>query len=415
MFEDLFPNSRVLARYRDAPLFEDRLRYLTHCADAGARDSTLRKIAGHQLHLARLLDLPPKQGISMGRIEDAAQAWAQPGERRSRQPATQEARTRFVGHAVRWLRYAHWLEESAIQRHAHARELAAFVEWMRVERGWAAATIRGCGRTVEHFLRRLGAEGTALASLRITHIDQEIMRYQARGCNRVSIRDYAERLRTFLHYAEQRGWCRPGLASGILPSRTHPGEALPKGLDRDEVERLLASSEGDRPTDIRDRAVLLLLSTYGLRAGEVCGLQLDDLDWQQETLRVRCPKPGRSHLYPLAASVGQALLRYLREVRPARPERTLFWTLNAPLRPLAGSAVSCIVHSRLDRLGVTGKRRGAHALRHATAQRLLDQGLSMKQVGDYLGHRSVRSTAIYAKVRLASLREVADIDLEGLA
>ena len=72
------------------------------------------------------------------------------------------------------------------------------------------------------------------------------MRYQARGCNRVSIRDYAERLRTFLRYAEQQGWCPPGLASGILPSRTHPGEALPKGLERDEVERLLASSEGDR-------------------------------------------------------------------------------------------------------------------------------------------------------------------------
>ncbi len=415
MFENLFPNARVLARYRDAPLFEDRLRYLTHCADAGARDSTLRTIARHQLHLARLLDLPPKQGISMGRIEAAAQIWAQPGERHSRRSATQEARTRFVGQAVRWLRYAHWLEEPAIQRHAHARELAAFVEWMRVERGWAAETISGCSWTVEHFLRRLDAEGIALASLRIAHIDQEILRYQARGCNRVSIRDYAERLRTFVRYAEQQGWCRPGLASGVLPSRTHPGEAIPQGLNRDEVARLLASSEGDRPADIRDRAVLLLLSTYGLRAGEVCGLQLDDLDWQQEMLRVRCPKPGRTHLYPLAASVGQALLRYLREVRPARPERTLFWTLNAPLRPLAGSAVSGIVHSRLDRLGVSGKRRGAHALRHATAQRLLDQGLSMKQVGDYLGHRSIRSTAIYAKVRLASLREVADIDLEGLA
>ncbi len=415
MFEDLFPNARVLARYRDAPLLEDRLRYLTHCADAGARDSTLRKIAQHQLHLVRLLELPPRQAIGMARIEAAAQTWAQPGERHSRQPARQEARTRFVGCAVRWLRYAHWLEPPAVQRHAHPGQLAAFLEWMRVERGWASETIRGCSWIVEHFLRRLDAEGIALASLRITHIDQEIMRYQARGCNRVSIRDYAERLRTFVRYAEQQGWCPPGLASGILPSRTHPGEALPKGLNRDEVERLLASSEGDRPSDVRDRAVLLLLSTYGLRAGEVCGLQLDDLDWQQETLRVRCPKPGRTHLYPLAASVGRALLRYLREVRPARPERTLFWTLNAPLRPLARCAVSHIVHGRLKRLGVSGKRRGAHALRHATAQRLLDQGLSMKQVGDYLGHRSVGSTATYAKVRLASLREVADIDLEGLA
>lgn len=414
MFEDLLPNS-VRARYRDAPLLEDRLRYLTHCAEAGNRDCTLRKIACCQLHLTRLLDLPPKQRVSLDRIEDAARAWAQPGGRRSQRPATQEARKRFVAHAVRWLRYANWLEEPSVRQHAYARQLAEFVAWMRVERGWAVETMRGCRATVDHFLWRLDAEGITLAALRITHIDQEILRYRARGCNRVSVRDYAERLRSFLRYAEQQGWCSAGLASGILPSRTHPGEAIPQGLERDEVVRLLASSEGDRPADIRDRAVLLLLSTYGLRASEVGGLQLDDLDWQQETLRVRCPKPGRTQLYPLAPSVGQALLRYLCEARPRRPERTLFWTLQAPLRRLTTVAISQIVHSRLDRLGVTGKRRGAHALRHATAQHLLDQGLSLKQVGDYLGHRSVRSTSVYAKVRLASLREVADIDLEGLA
>ena len=159
----------------------------------------------------------------------------------------------------------------------------------------------------------------------------------------------------------------------------------------------------------------MLLITYGLRAGEVSGLQLDDLDWQQEMLRVRCPKPGRTHLYPLSRGVGQTILRYLREVRSVQPERTLFLTLKAPIRPLTREVIKGIVSTRIDRLGITDKRRGPHALRHAAAQHLLDQGLSMKAIGDYLGHRSVAATSVYARVHLDALRQVADIDLEGLA
>ena len=98
-----------------------------------------------------------------------------------------------------------------------------------------------------------------------------------------------------------------------MPSRFHPGKPLPKGLDRDKVLRLLATSEGDRPADVRDRAILMVLVAYGLRSGEVAGLRLDDLDWTEEILRVRCPKPGRTHLYPLSRGVGQTILRYVRD------------------------------------------------------------------------------------------------------
>ncbi|WP_206631281.1 tyrosine-type recombinase/integrase, partial [Mesorhizobium sp. M7A.F.Ca.MR.362.00.0.0] len=86
----------------------------------------------------------------------------------------------------------------------------------------------------------------------------------------------------------------------------------------------------------------------------------------------------------------------------------------APIKPLSRGVIKGIVCTRLDRLGITGKRRGPHALRHAAAQHLLDQGLSMKAVGDFLGHRSTAATSIYAKVQLNVLREVAEIDLEGL-
>ena len=144
--------------------------------------------------------------------------------------------------------------------------------------------------------------------------------------------------------------------------------------------------------------------------------ELDDLDWEEETLRVRRSKSRRTEIYPLSRGIGEAILRYLLDVRPARPERALFLTNCAPIRPLRGSALSEIAGRRLDRLGLPVKRRGTHVLRHAAAQHLLDQGLSIKAVGDYLGHRRISSTSAYARVHLEALREVvADFDLEGLA
>ena len=169
------------------------------------------------------------------------------------------------------------------------------------------------------------------------------------------------------------------------------------------------------PVDKRDRAILMLFIAYGLRAGEVGGLRLDDLDWENETLRVRCPKPGRTHRWPLS-----------------RGSDTPFSaTYGSHGRPASGAASSSRCARRSGRstgrrwarssaiawrrIGIVAGRRGTHALRHAAAQHLLDQGMSMKVIGDFLGHRDPSSTAIYAKVNLTALREVAALDLEGLA
>ena len=416
MFEDLFTDGSTIERYRAAPLLDERLCWLEHCAGTGARPKTLRNIAGCQLHLVHLLDLQAGDRVDITRVEAAAEQWSLPGVRQFNKHARPDARRMFVGCAVRWLRFADmFAEEPCLPRHAHADEVATFANWMHSERGWSEKTILISCNAVDDFFDRLDDRGITLASVCIDDIDGQIAYWHARGLGRGTIRCYAQHLRTFFRFAEDRGWCMAGLADGIMPSRFHPGETIPKGLDRDEVLRLLATTEGDRPADIRDRAILMVLITYGLRAGEVAGLGLDDLDWREERVQVRRPKPGRIHHYPLSRSVGQAILRYLREVRPPRPERTLFLTLKAPIRPITGKTVGDIVRSRVDRIGIVGKRRGPHALRHGTAQYLLDHGLSMKEVGDYLGHRSVSATAVYAKVQLDTLREVGEIDLEGLA
>ena len=208
----------------------------------------------------------------------------------------------------------------------------------------------------------------------------------------------------------------PGLAAAITAPRVYKAATLPAGPSPEELRRLLATTTGDRPADVRDRALLLTLSVYGLRAGEAQALRLDDINWEAETLRVRRPKTGRTTWFPLSRRVGEALARYLREARPRTDTRQVFLTLKVPVRPLGASTISSVVRSRMRRYGIECERRGAHALRHAFAQRLLDEGFSMTEIEDCLGHRSPDATAVYAKVDLAGLRQVvADFDLEGLA
>ncbi|MDE0713356.1 MAG: tyrosine-type recombinase/integrase [Gammaproteobacteria bacterium] len=406
MFETLYTRASALERHRSAPLLEERLGYLRHLSVAGVRRDTLRGVASDQLALIDLLGLGEGDRVGESRVKAAVDASRLGPSRRGS----------LFRRSIRWLRFASLLEEpEKPPRHAHAREVAIYEEWMRKERGYSEGTIMGHLFTANRFFTGLDGDGASLDSVGYRDIDREVARWGAGGCRRVTVRTYAKSLRAFFRFAESRDWCARGLADGMMPPGFHRDQPIPKGLDREEVVRLLAATEGDRPGDVRSRAVVMLLVTYGLRAGEVAGLRLDDLDWKNETLRVRRPKSGRTDRYPLSRGVGQAILRYLREVRPSCPERALFLTLSAPVRPLRGTRISGIVRGRLHGLGIADKGLGSHALRHGVAQHLLDQGLSMKEVGDYLGHRHHSSTAIYAKVNLGALREVADIDLEGLA
>jgi integrase len=156
------------------------------------------------------------------------------------------------------------------------------------------------------------------------------------------------------------------------------------------------------------------LIQYGLRRGEIVRLTLDDLDWVAETLRVTRPKMRRAQCYPLSVPAGEAILRYLRQVRPCCSHRALFLTVQAPFRPLSGPSITFMVRKRLTRQGVQLNRRGAHCLRHACASQLLSAGFTLKQIADHLGHRSMDTTRIYTKIDLHGLRQVAEIDLGGL-
>jgi integrase/recombinase XerD len=417
VFEQLFPGSRALARQRDGPLAEDRRRYLVHCAEQQMAHRTLQEIAIYTLVAANALRLAERPGelITGEEIKTASDCWA---SRRSPQRSLLTVSTAwrlFTRFATRWLSFLGRLQPVITASQPYVEQVTAFADSMRQERGLSPRTIEINCRTVREFLVQLSEAGLRLDALTIPQVD-DIMARQVRGGSyaRVTVRGYVSRLRAFLRYAEACAWCRPGLAAALLAPRVFRDESIPVGPSWDDVKRLLAATQGNQPADIRARAALMLLSVYGLRAGEVVGLRLEDFDWEREVLTVQFGKRQRPRIYPLCRAVGDAVLHYLREVRPRSVRREVFLNLRAPFGPLSCSLLGHLVRQRLRALGVTLPHYGPHALRHSCATHLLEQGLSLKEIGDHLGHQSPETTRLYAKVDRAGLRVVGDFDLEGL-
>ncbi len=368
-------------------------------------------VAVEYLNLAEF----PNQSLRREQIAEAADRWANREPKWHTMQETRVTRRRFLCYVAGWLAFLDRLQAPCPSPSPYDLQIAQFATFMDQVRGLSAATIEQRCHTVRAFLTRLGTPACSLESLTPTPIDAALAQMvKEQGYARVTVQTCAASLRAFFRYSESRGWCVPGLAAAIMAPRVFRYEALPSAPSWEQVQKLLAATTGDRPADIRDHALLVLLSVYGVRAGEVVRLQLDDIDWQHETIRFWRSKRLGASTYPLCQPVGEAIVRYLKEVRPCSTYREVFLTLCAPFRPLTRDARWPVVAKRLRPLAGALRHHGPHALRHACATHLLNEGLSLKEVGDHLGHRHMETTRIYAKVDRTRLREVADFDLGGL-
>jgi integrase/recombinase XerD len=416
MFTQLFTCPRAIERHLAAPFLEQRRRYLDACAQRGASQATLRLTAAQLLVINDYLPLGAHGEISLAQIEAAADRWIQRPNQCHRRTDSSATRAKFIAEATHWLRFLNRLRQEPTTPCPEAHLLAEFVHYMEYERGWSPQTIRTRRLFLTTFLHRVCGAHRALRDLTIADIDHVIAsKRSVEGCTRVTVQAYASVLRAFFRYAEMRGWCTPGLAAAITSPRVFHGETLPAGPSWDDVRHLLAGMEGEHRTDIRDRAIVLLLTVYGLRSSEVRRLRLEDLDWEHERITIHRSKPqAHTQVYPFVRTVGDAILRYVKEARPLCPCRELFVTVKAPVQPLSNSAIWQRVSQRLRALNLPLRHCGPHALRHACASHLLSEGLSLKEIGDHLGHRSPAATAHYAKVDLVGLRQVADFSLGAL-
>lgn len=412
MFATLFTHPAIQARHRTAPLAQSREQFLAYCAEQGYLQSTLQKFAWILLVLSQDEDLCKSKRVTYQQIEFAVDHRARLINRHNTGHAP-SSRQMFIHVATDWFRFRRCLVEPEAKRSPFSVYVDDFICFMRDERGLSPITIATRRLQVTNFLEAVWRPGISLSAISIQDVDTYLARQGNQGWSRTSLHTLASTLRCFFRFAEgQHG--STGIAAAIEAPRLFSQEGLPLGPTWEEVQQLIASTAGNRPVDIRNHAIILLLAVYGLRRGEVARLHLENVDWQGEVLHVVREKQRCVQHYPLVASVGNAILRYLEEVRPRCMHRELFLALNAPIRPLLPASITPIVHSRLAAIGVSLPRCGAHCLRHACARQLLAAGFSLKQIGDQLGHRSASATLHYAKVDLVGLRQVAELDLGGV-
>jgi len=233
--------------------------------------------------------------------------------------------------------------------------------------------------------------------------------------SRETIKGYALCVKSFLRYAGGRNLCKENLPDCIQSPRTYVHSFLPISPSWDSIERIVRDCKTGYPTDIRDYAILQLLIVYGLRSSEVSNLRLKDIDWREELIHIRRTKKASQQTFPLLKSVGEAILDYIKLVRPkdCRLEY-VFLNMRSPYAPLATSGMHRLVNKRLKPLALNIPHQGPHCLRHANATRLINLGFPMEAISTQLGHKHSDSTRIYAKVDLSTLCKVAEMDWEDI-
>ncbi len=279
----------------------------------------------------------------------------------------------------------------------------AFLGWLRRHRGVRDITLRNYDRCLRGLLLLLGdSPGTYdAASIRTAFLNR------AESYSRGQIANEATALRSYLRFLAVQGLCRPGLV-GAVPSISQQTEArLPRYVEEGDIEALIASCDTSTSIGLRDRAVLLLLARLALRPADITALQLGDLDWEQALIRVN-GKSRRSAALPLSQEAGNALKDYILRARPRTECATVFLRSLAPHARLSSSAVGSIVRRAMKRIGVVNDGLpAAYLFRHSRATHLLRAGISLEAVGALLRHQSIKTTAIYARVDVPMLLDLA--------
>ena len=293
-----------------------------------------------------------------------------------------------------------------MDRTAVDRLVRDYGEFLSSERGLARTTVMSYLPIVRRFLtEHFGGEALRLQDLRPQDLHRFILR-QGRRVSRTHAGTAVTALRSFLRFLRQRGAIQTDLAAALFGVARWRLSHLPKSLPPEQVEQLLRCCDRRTPSGQRDYAILMILARLGLRGGEVLAMTLDDLDWERGEIVVR-GKGQRWERLPLPKDVGEALVRYLRYVRPVCSTRTVFIRMKAPRRGLRLSAICGVVRRALKRAGLNPDFKGAHLLRHSLATHMLRRGASLDASGQLLRDRQPTTTQIYAKVDIEALRHIA--------
>jgi site-specific recombinase XerD len=284
--------------------------------------------------------------------------------------------------------------------------LRRFEEHLANVRGVTPSTQESYRRYVRPFILGL-CDGGAPDWSKMTseYISEFVLRET--GAARAAKGRIVSAVRTFLRFMICEGNVPAQLVHAIPRVRRWRYANLPKHLSAGELDAVMKACQSDQYGSLRDRAFIALLARLGVRAGELRHLRLEDMDWAEGLLHIKQSKSGHGRTLPLPADAGALMANYIRRERPVTDYREIFITSVTPRRPLGDCVTTTFVKIFLNKIGLDGPGRGCHSFRHTAATLMVQNGASLKEVADVLGHRSLATTGIYIKLDQPSLRDVA--------
>ncbi len=280
--------------------------------------------------------------------------------------------------------------------------LESFERYLLCERGLAAGTVRGYVSHARRFLDGLSPAG-GLACVTAREVTGAVLR-ESVAVSVSATQNFVTGLRSFIRFCFVEGLVGSDLSQAALPVTGRRRSSLPRGISKADADALIGSCDRRSALGRRDYALIVTLLRLGLRRSELADLRLEDIDWRSGELVVR-GKGGREDRLPLPCDVGEAIAAYLRRGRPVSDRREVFLRARAPFDPIASGTVASTVRRACRRAGVAEV--GSHRLRHTAACEMVAAQVSLVEIAQVLRHRSLQSTAIYARVDLDRLRLLA--------
>jgi integrase/recombinase XerD len=280
--------------------------------------------------------------------------------------------------------------------------LARFHRYLLEERGLAATTADAYVNRARRFVVGCAPTGQ-LHDVSTRDVTRAILA-ESTSLSVGAAQFFVAALRSFLRFCTKEALVATDLSAAALAVTGRRRSLLPKGISSSDATGLLNSCDRRTAVGRRDYAVIVTLLRLGLRASEVAALRLDDVNWRDAEVVV-LGKGRRYSRLPLPADVGEAIAQYLQHGRPKTTSREVFVAAQAPLVAIGRGGVASIVRRACVRAGLP--EIGAHRLRHTVACEMVRRGVPLAEIGQVLRHRSLSSTAIYARVDLDQLRQLA--------
>ncbi len=377
--EQVFKCPRTLRKLRTGPLGKFQEGFCNWLLEHGFRLSTICKHLVGLSHLNRFMSHPEcgiRWSITIGGVETSFKAYFL----QCQKIGVREERVRPVSYAVN--RFLDFLRDSGLldtstEQDSYQPLVEAYLKWMRDYRHVSQGTIGIRRRSILSFLQWLGPEATPEGLLRLSSdkIENFFIDY-TRSTGRSAQRAMQAALRTFLRFCFHNGYIKLPLDRAVPALRIYKLATVPRGLSDIQAQRVLGCIERNSHVGRRDYAIVQLLYTYGVRGGQVRALRLEDIDWAQNQILFKASKHGKDSLLPLTEQVGDALLDYLQNSRPAYSYPHVFLTSRAPYHPLSySSALSAIVEHRIKAAGIQIPSKGAYAFRHYAEFRIMPSNL----------------------------------------